>query len=144
MTIYVDTSILLPAMVAGHPRHRECLALLETAYADAHHLLTATHTSAELYTNLTKLPHDLNILPTEARQAIQDRLGAIFTFIPLTEADYQAALARCAERNLISGVIYDALHLQAAIKAEAKALYTANLRDFERLRAREVLELRGG
>ncbi len=144
MIVYVDTSILLPAMVEEHPRHGACLSLLEEVHAGGYQLLTATHTSAELYANLTKLPYDLNVIPTEAQQAISDRLGALFTFVPLTDADYQAALARCAERNLVSGVIYDALHLQAAIRAKAEVLYTANLRDFERLGARDVLDLRGG
>ena len=37
--------------------------------------------------------------------------------IDLNKNDYEAALLRCAKFELTSGIIYDALHLQAAIKA---------------------------
>ncbi|MEM6396628.1 MAG: hypothetical protein AAF741_09790 [Bacteroidota bacterium] len=58
--------------------------------------------------------------------------------VDLNAFDYQLALKRCAEKRLVSGVIYDALHLQAAIKAEVDAFYTANVKDFERLWDEEV------
>jgi len=61
-----------------------------------------------------------------------------FTVIELNKNDYKKALERCARLNLLSGVIYDALHLQAAIKAEADALYTSNLRDFQRLWTKDL------
>jgi len=124
--------------------HATARAALEECQKEHVKLCTATHTYAELYSNLTRLPFDLNLPPAQATQAIITQLKHVLTFVPLTDADYQAALARCAERNLVSGVIYDALHLQAAIRADAEVLYTANLRDFERLGARDVLELRGG
>lgn len=76
--------------------------------------------------------------------AIIDGLGSLLTFVDLTRADYEAALQRCAAKNLVSGVIYDALHLQAALKSGAEVLYTANLRDFQRLvDADTPIELRG-
>ena len=40
--------------------------------------------------------------------------------------------------KLTGGIIYDALHLQAAIKAKVDRLYTANLRDFQRLYSEDL------
>ena len=143
MISYFDTSLLLPALMTAHPHHAACKQRLNEATDQGKVACLSLHTQAELYANLTRFPFGDKIPPATAWDLLQ-RLSGLLQTIPLTEADYQAALARCAERNLISGVIYDALHLQAAIKADAQVLYTANVRDFERLGARDVLELRGG
>ena len=93
---------------------------------------------------MTKLPFNLSIPPGQAIRAIDDGFGTILTFIDLTRSDYEAALHRCARLDLTSGIIYDALHVQAAIKAGVDVLYTANLRDFQRLLTPEVaFEVKG-
>ena len=53
--------------------------------------------------------------------------------VDLTRSDYEAALRRRADLSLVSAVIYDALHVQAAIKIGATIIYTDNLKDFTRL-----------
>ena len=60
-------------------------------------------------------------------------LGKKLTLVELDRSDYEAAIKRCADLNLVRSVIYDALHVQAALKAGAEILYTDNLRDFNRL-----------
>lgn len=130
---YFDTSVLLPILIAPHPQHNRCLKLFENAQSKGEVLSTTNHTYAELYSNLTKLPFGLKIDPKDAANAIITDLGNIITTIDLPRTDYAAAVQRCADFNLISGIIYDALHLQAAVKAGVDVLYTANLRDFRRL-----------
>ena len=143
MTSYFDTSILFPSLMTAHPHHRRCTKLLAEARQEGQVTCLSLHSYAEVYANLTRFPLGDRITPEAAWEALQG-LSALMKTITLTEADYQAALSRCAARNLVSGVIYDALHLQAAIQAGAEVLYTANLRDFERLGAGEVVALRGG
>lgn len=130
---YFDTSILLPALVSAHPQHKVSLQLMDNALSSGVGVTSVTHTYAELYSNLTKLPKGLAIPPDLAFQMITKEIGAIFEIVELTRSDYEAALQRCAQKGLVSGVIYDALHLQAALKAEAKVLYTHNFSDFDRL-----------
>lgn len=43
------------------------------------------------------------------------------------------ALNRVAERGLRGGIVYDSLHLQAALKKKVDLLVTLNVKDFERL-----------
>ena len=62
--------------------------------------------------------------------------------IALDEQDYYAAMDRCADLGLDLGVIYDALHFQAALKAKADILYTENRRDFDRLLREDALVVR--
>jgi len=131
--IAFDTSVLVAAAVAGHPRHQDAALLLQFARNQEHDGFLGTHALAELYSVLTKLPLEQRIAPAEALaliQALRDFLAAV----PCDEASYEAAIRRCAERNLGSGVVFDALHLVAAESIRADALLTFNAGDFERLR----------
>lgn len=69
----------------------------------------------------------------EVAVVLTEQVGTIFEMIELTKADYEAAVIRCGKLGFTRGVVYDALHLQAAIKAGADILYTDNLKDFTRL-----------
>lgn len=130
---YFDTSVLLPALVSAHPQHKVSLQLMDNALSIGVGVTSVTHTYAELYSNLTKLPKGLAIPPDLAFRMITKEIGAVFEIVELARPDYEAALHRCAQKGLVSGVIYDALHLQAALKAEVSVLYTHNFSDFERL-----------
>lgn len=132
MRSYFDTSVLFPALSTAHPSHLICLKAFEEASKKGKIVCLSMHVYAELYANLTRFPLGDRIHPKIAAKAIIE-LGKLVTTIDLTRSDYEAALNRCADRELTSGIIYDALHLQAAIKAKADVLYTANLRDFKRL-----------
>jgi predicted nucleic acid-binding protein len=130
MKSYFDTSALLPALVTAHPEHERCKRTFENALSQGEIVCLSMHVFAELYANLTRFPLGKKISPELAKETLI-ALGKTVSTIDLTRSDYEAALQRCA--RLGSGIIYDALHLQAAIKARAKVLYTANLRDFQRL-----------
>jgi predicted nucleic acid-binding protein len=64
---------------------------------------------------------------------LNENLDMAFEMIELDREDYKIAVTRCGALNIPGPVIYDALHLQAALKAGAEILYTDNLRDFTRL-----------
>lgn len=134
MISYLDTSVILPALVPLHPQHTICRDTLIDCADKGAITISTNHVVAELYGNLTRLPKQVRLSPKDAHALITDLLENRLTFtVDLQTQDYLPAVARCAERNLVSGVIYDALHLQAAIKAEATHFYTANYRDFIRL-----------
>ena len=130
---YFDTSVLLPVIITQHPNHTKCLKTFEKAREKGKIATTTIHAYAELYSNLTRLPFGMNISPEKASEAILEHLGKIITPIDLETQDYIAAIRLCATKKLTSGVVYDALHIQAALKANADILYTANLKDFKRL-----------
>jgi len=129
---YFDTSILLPALVQSHPQHIAAAELFREARSRGKVVCLSLHVYAELYANLTRFPLGDKIHPEVAMKTILALRESVDT-VDLTAADYEAALRRCAERELISGIIYDALHYQAAIKAKVDVLYTGNRKDFERL-----------
>lgn len=132
MRSYFDTSVLFPALHTAHPEHLKCKKLFESTSKEGQILCLSMHVYAELFANLTRFPIGQKIHPKVAAETII-KLGNTVTTVDLNRKDYEAALNRCARLELISGIIFDALHLQAAIKAKVDVFYTANLRDFERL-----------
>lgn len=115
MKIYLDTSVLLPALVSAHPRHELAKKIFTNQLITNEIVCLNMHVFAELYTNMTRFPLGKRIAPKSAAD-ILDKISKLITPINLDHQDYQAAVNRCAHLDLISGVIYDALHLQAAIK----------------------------
>jgi predicted nucleic acid-binding protein len=127
-----DTSVLVAAFEVSHPRHTVCLPWLQQGQTEQIHGLIATHTLAELYSVLTRLPVRPRISPEVAQRLITENLER-FEVIPLTTEDYQMVLAQMVSLNLTGGGIYDALIAQAAVKAEANILLTLNPNHFTRL-----------
>lgn len=135
MKYFLDTSILLPAALSVHPNHVYAARLIEMSSAVSAELVClSTHVVAELYSNLPNAARQLDTLITarEAAYAVRSLVGH-FTTITLDEEDYFNALDRCAQLDLTGGVVYDAIHYQAALKAKVNILYTDNLKDFTRL-----------
>ncbi|MEL7161297.1 MAG: PIN domain-containing protein [Bacteroidota bacterium] len=134
MKYYLDTSILYPAFSPEIPLHRECRDLFQRLRREAEVVCMSMHLYAELYSNLTRYPPQNKIPPLEAAALIKSlRREKLVDTVDLTADDYELALDRCAQLGLVSGVIYDALHVQAAIKAKVDVLYSSNVRDFARL-----------
>ena len=131
MKALVDTSILLPALMTRHPNSKKCTEALRRIQEYYDVVVLNTHLAAELYANLTRFPKG-EINPKAAAAMIRV-LREKMEVVDLTMDDYMLAVDRCANKGLVSRVIYDALHLQAAIKADVDVLYTENIRDFTRL-----------
>lgn len=89
-----------------------------------------------MYSNLTRYP-TMKVTPDRARKMMY-AFAKEFEHVELSVKDYLKAVDRCADRNLVSGVIFDALHFEAALKAEVEILYTANLKDFERFMEKDT------
>ncbi|MGD1950953.1 MAG: PIN domain-containing protein [Leptolyngbyaceae cyanobacterium] len=91
----------------------------------------STHTLAELYAVLTRLPRKPKLLPNE----VEVLLGNLASFqkVVLNADDYIQVIQRLSALGITGGGIYDALIAQAALKTEANILLTANPKDFIRL-----------
>ncbi len=132
MKVLFDTSTLVPAIVTSHPQHRVCWQWLENARTAQIQGVVSTHTLAELYSVLTRLPYRPTINPAIAQRQIRENLQD-FEKIPLTPEDYDTAIDRMVSLKLTGGGIFDALIAQAALKAGADVLLTLNPKHFVRL-----------
>ncbi|MBA3920496.1 MAG: PIN domain-containing protein, partial [Nostocaceae cyanobacterium] len=116
MKVLFDTSVLVAAFEVSHIKHGVCLPWLQQAQEKEIDGYFSTHTLAELYSVLTRLPVRPTISTAAAQRLIGDNLP-LLEAIPLTADDYQQAIACMVELNLPGGGIFDALIAQAALKA---------------------------
>jgi len=128
----VDTSVLTAAMVSAHPDHEQAVDWLDGELSRKGALLVCQHSLAELYAVLTRLPLRPRITPDTARRLIRENTARI-RVIALNASDYSAVLDRMASDGFSGGIVYDALVVQAAIKAGADRIATFNISDFKRL-----------
>lgn len=72
--------------------------------------------------------------PDEALLFLRD-VRERLSMVALDENEYWAALKDAAAAGICGGTTYDALIAQCALKAKAEALYTWNVKHFNRLGA---------
>ncbi|MEM6255504.1 MAG: PIN domain-containing protein [Cyanobacteria bacterium P01_D01_bin.156] len=129
--VLFDTSALVAALLKDHPFHKAYLPWLEQALNQEIIGYISTHTLAELYAVLTRLPRQPKLQPKEVQTLLSN--FEHFQKVILNADDYSQVMQRLVQQNIIGGGIYDALIAQAALKAEVKTLLTANPKDFVRL-----------
>ncbi|MEL7363483.1 MAG: VapC toxin family PIN domain ribonuclease, partial [Bacteroidota bacterium] len=113
--------------------HAAAKPYLESAHAGDRVLLVAAHAIAELYATLTVLPVSPRIAPASAQRLIETSVLAVAEVVEIGRDDYEVVIERMATLGLLSGAVYDALHVRAAERTGASELVTLNGRDFRRM-----------
>lgn len=132
MRIFFDTSVLVAAFIESHPAHDASLTRLNAVRNGRDTFLIGGHTLAELYAVLTRLPVSPRINPALAHRLIEENTRDAGISV-LSAREYKGLLIGMVKEGLAGGVIYDALLLQAAIKAKADVLITLNPADYNRV-----------
>lgn len=127
MKAFLDTSVLVPVALGDHENHAACLNLF--VQHPRSEVCCAAHSLAEVYAVLTKLPGKHRIAPEQAMLFLTD-IRERLTVVSLTGEEYAQALAKAAALGIIGGTVYDLLLAECALKAEARTIYTANLRHY--------------
>ena len=93
----------------------------------------SAHGLAETYGFVSRALYPDLLSPLEAWHSISTNILPFFSLVSLSAKDYQTFLERCASLGLVGGRIYDALHVQAAIKSKCDRLYTFHVKHFREL-----------
>jgi len=133
MRAFFDTSVLIPAMVDQLSNHARCFEPFRECHTGEHEGFCSTHVLAECYSVMTVLPLRRRISPADARELIRDTVAGTLTVVPLDDQDYIEAIDRISGKGMVSGIIYDALHLVAAERAVCDRIYTLNTDHFLRI-----------
>lgn len=142
MTILLDTSVLIPAVVPALPQHETAASQLESALHEENSLILSVHALAECYASLTALPVSPGVTPGQARRLIQENIAdATEEIVDLDATDYLNVLQRMTDLGLESGAVFDALHVRCAEKASVEELRTFNGKDFRRMPPEPPTEL---
>jgi len=134
MKVFFDTSVLVSALVDQLPRHDPSLEMFSRFSGKAHVASCSTHALAETYATLTALPLARRIQPDEARRLIEANFHSRLNIVELGADDYADAIRRSAGLGLVSGIVYDTLHLGCAEKIGCQRIYTYNTAHFKRLK----------
>jgi len=133
-TFLFDTSTLIAALIKSHPKQSLALPWLQRVKTGKDKGVISAHSLAELYAILTTFPaKPRRISPQEAQQLIAQNILDVFEVISLSEQDYVSVINHLSESGIMGGVTYDALILEAAIKAKVDQVITLNKKDFQRV-----------
>lgn len=115
---FLDTGILVGALLEQHPEHEACLEALEESEAP----FTDAHALAETFATLTGFYK----VPVAAAAELTLGLKSNLTVEPLPLADYENAIGEAQRRGVMGGGIYDSLHATFARRKGAKRIVTRN------------------
>lgn len=129
----LDTSVIVPALLAWHEHHAAALAAVQQAFGEHGPVLLPLPALVEAYAVMTRLPPPWRLAPATAHQLLDRTFRGRARLISLDEQDGWAMLDAALAQGVSGGATYD-LHIAAcARKARAARLVTFNRRHFERL-----------
>jgi predicted nucleic acid-binding protein len=128
VTAYLDSSVLVAALVEDEPAHEPCLSLLRRR-----DLATWSHALPEVFATLTGGRLGVRVPAAAAAELMRASLVPRLRLIELAGADLIEAIGESESAGVRGGAIFDFLHLRAARRSPASTLYTLNTRDFAAL-----------
>jgi predicted nucleic acid-binding protein len=120
---FLDTGIMVGAVLKSHPEHVACLAALE----DSVRPFTNAHAIAEVFATLTGFYK----VPTAAATELALSLRNSVEVQALALADYETAIREARSRGVMGGGIYDSLHATFARRKKAVQIVTRNPSHFQ-------------
>lgn len=115
---FLDTGILVGALLLEHPEHTAC----EQALSGEPETFTDLHCLAEVFATLTGFYKVPNAEAAELTLSLCDAIRVE----PLSVGDYRTAIGEARQRGVMGGGIYDALHATVARRKGANRIATRN------------------
>ena len=122
---FIDTSVLVAAMVADEPHHTACGRLLDSGKMGIY-----AHGIAETFSTMTGGRKAFRLTADSTMEILEEDFLPCLEVASLTTAEMIKAMRGAQERGVRGGAIFDYLHLMAARKAKATRFYTLNLSHF--------------
>lgn len=122
---FIDTSVLVAAVVASEPHHAACGRLL-----DGGSLGLFVHGLAEFFSTLTGGRKAFRLSPDQTAEILEADYLPLLQITTLTPGETLRSLRECQSRGVQGGEIFDYLHLVAARKGKALRFFTLNGSDF--------------
>jgi len=139
MKVFLDTSVLISAVLKQHIFHERSFAVLDGVLCQKTEGLISSHSLAEMYSVLTRLPSPYRHTPEQALLSIEENVLKYFKTIGLLGSEYAAFLREATASGVQGGAIYDALLLKCAVKSNADRIYTLNLKHFQTIAATDIM-----
>lgn len=141
MKVFLDTNVLVSAVIKQHADHERSFVVLERVLAGKDEGSVSAHSLAEMYAVMTKLPAPYRHTPEQALMSIEENVLKHFKTASLSGADYATLLREAAGTGIQGGTVYDALLLKSAAKSGADRIYTLNLKHFQAIAPLDIARL---
>ena len=115
---FLDTGILVGAVLKRHPEHEQCVAAFEQ-FPDR---FTDAHALAETFATLTGFYK----VPTQVATELTLNLKRALAVEALALRDYETAIREARSRGVMGGGIYDSLHATFARRKNVRRIVTRN------------------
>ena len=130
MKWYFDSSIFVAAAVNSHPQYGDAIRVLKELVADRHQGFVSGHSLAEVFAVLTRTPFHQRPSMAQVMQSIESLILVPMALVTLTGSEYEAVIRRCIENEWTGGRVYDAIHVECAVKSDCDRVYTLNVKHF--------------
>ena len=125
-----DTSCMVAALCAWHEHHAASVDEINRRLERREPLLVAAPALVEAYAVLTRLPPPHRLSPDDALGLLDTNFLQPGKMLTLGGRAYRVLLHSAPGRDIVGGLVYDAVILECAIRGTATALLTFNERDF--------------
>lgn len=130
MKFFLDTNVLVAAVVAVHEHHARAVAVVQMVHDRKAEGFVSGHALLETYSILTRLPRAPRLSPAQATTLVVENIVRHFSVVTLTGKEYAELIQRLGRDGVIGGRSYDLLHLSCAEKSQADRIYTFNVDHF--------------
>lgn len=139
MRVFLDTNVLVAAVIKQHIDHERSFLVLDRVQAAQDEGAISAHSLAEMYAVMTKLPVPYRHTPEQALLSIEENILKYFKTVSFTGNDYASLLREAAGTGIQGGTIYDAILLKSAAKAGVDRIYTLNLKHFQAIAPADIV-----
>jgi predicted nucleic acid-binding protein len=133
MKVLLDTSTIIAGLLLEHVHFPAADAWLTKVRSGSLGYFVSTHSVAETYSVLTRIPRKPRIAPTVALQMLEDNIFRFAQLVTVGGNDYVDIVKDLAGRALIGGIVHDAVIARAADLAQVDYLVTLNESHFQRV-----------
>lgn len=138
MKVFLDTNVLVSAVVKQHVFHERSFPVLERVQTDKDEGFVSAHSLAEMYSVLTNLPPPYRHTPEQALLTIEENVLKHFKTVALIGNEYAVLIREAVGFQIQGGKIYDSVLLKAARKADVNRIYTLNLKHFQGIASPDI------
>ena len=129
MTVAIDTSVVIAALLSWHEDHDRAASWLSRHLRK---LVLPQPVLVESYSVMTRLPSPHRIGPEDAYSLLESNLREV-PLVGLPSSSAWTFVRTESHAGTAGGSVYDALVIECAVRAGAAAIGTLNARDFVRL-----------
>lgn len=125
MNAFIDTSVLVAAIVGTEAFHSKCRVIVSNGRCGMY-----GHGITEAFSTLTGGKKSFRLSAEIASKMLAQSFVPLLAITALSATEMLRAMREAESRGVRGGGIFDYLHLFAARKAKAAKLYTLNISNF--------------